>query len=61
MSWSTLTLTRLPDVRAYLFYVGYDAIHDSRLNEPMDPVDREQEYVTAGRLALRAERDSGRG
>jgi hypothetical protein len=58
---STLTLIRLPDVRAYLFYVGYDAIHDSRPNEPMDPLGREQEYVTAGRLALRAERDSGRG
>jgi hypothetical protein len=56
-----LTLTRLPDVRAYLFCVGYYAVHELRRDEPMDPLDREQEYVRAGRLALKAERDAGRG
>ena len=56
-----LTLNRLPDVRPYLFAIGYEILHELRRHEPMEPLDREQEYVIAGRLALQAERDAGRG
>jgi hypothetical protein len=43
-------MTRLPDVRASLYYVGYDAVHDSRLNDPMDPerLTRQQDEYTWG-------------
>jgi len=56
-----LILARLPDVRAYLFTIGHHTVHELRRHELMDPLDREQEYVRAGRPALKAERDSGRG
>jgi hypothetical protein len=56
-----LILNSLPDIRAYFFYVGYHAVHELRRNDDLDALVREQVYVTAGRLAMQAEKNRGHG
>jgi hypothetical protein len=58
------SLISLPDVRPYLYYVGYHSSRRMNLQgqiESLDPSEVEQAYVVAGRQYLLNERERGRG
>jgi hypothetical protein len=58
------SLISLPDVRPYLYYVGYHSSRRMNLQgqiESLEPSEIEQGYVVAGRRYLLDERKRGRG
>jgi hypothetical protein len=58
------SLPSLPDVRPYLYYVGYHSSRRMNLQgqiESLTPSEVEQAYVVAGRQYLLNERERGRG
>jgi hypothetical protein len=62
-----LMMSRLPDIRPYLYYVGYwghweveGAVPPSTLNN-LDRAGIEEMYVRMGRAYLLSERAKGRG
>ena len=58
------SLISLPDVRPYLYYVGYHSSRRMNIQgqiESLEPLEIEQAYVVAGRRYLMEERKRGRG